>query len=411
MNKYLKRLEVRPASGGEPSRLFQIAVTVWIVFAIVAGVKAVASPIKHNSYYAFQAGTLLWWADQDMYDGTFNEFRYGPAFAVAFSPLAQLPMSLGSLIWMWINLAAFFWALRVLVRDILPAAWTPDREGLFLLLVLMASYRGIWTAQTNTLIFATVVAGIQAIQRQRWGWAAFWLAVPVHIKIWPVAAALLLIACWPRKLLVRWVCALSAVALLPMATRWPSVVLTRYHEWYLGLSGPMLVRHDYRDMWTLWEAVSGPVDKPAYLVLQLSTALLAAALCLWQQRRGATLEQLMTFVLGMWTAWQLLLGPGSERATFSLIAPLTAWAVVTCLSGSRGRALILPAFTLTVLASIGQVERVLRPSFPIVAALHPLGVLVFAAWLVMHARHWQSAECEAEHDEELAVSAGWVPAM
>jgi hypothetical protein len=410
MNKYLKALEIRPTCGGDPSRLFQVAVTVWIVFTIVVGVKAVASPVKHNSYYAFQAGAHLWWAEQDMYDGTFNEFRYGPAFAVVFSPLAQLPLPLGSLIWMWINVTAFFWSLRILVRDILPATWTPDREAVFLLLVLVASYRGIWSAQTNTLIFATVVAGIHAIQQQRWTWAAFWLAVPVHIKIWPVAAALLLIACWPRQLAVRWVCALSAIALWPLTTKWPGVVLARYHEWYQALSGPMQVRHDYRDIWTLWEAVCPPVDKPAYLVLQLSTALLAAALCLWQQRRSTSQSQLMTFVLGMWTAWQLLFGPGSERATFSLIAPLTAWAVVTFTSGSRGRTLAGAAFALTVLASIGQVERLLRPSMPIVAALHPIGVSVFAVWLVMHARHWQSVQQQPEQSERLALPAGWAPA-
>ncbi len=72
------RLEILPTRGGRPTPLFQLAVTLWIVFTVVCGVKAIVSPVKHNSYDAFQAGGELWLADMNMYKGTHHEFRYGP---------------------------------------------------------------------------------------------------------------------------------------------------------------------------------------------------------------------------------------------------------------------------------------------------------------------------------------------
>ena len=368
-----------------------MAIIAWGVFAAVASAKVVVSPLNHNSYAPYELGARLYWADLNMYEYSANEFRYGPAFAVAFSPLTVLPAQLGGLVWLWLNLVAFVWSLRCLAREVLPETWTPNREGLFLLLALVASYRGLWSLQANTLIFAFVVAAMRAILHRQWGRAALWLALPVHIKVWPIAAALLLVACWPRRLAARFTIALLAVAAVPLATKWPSIVFARYHEWYRALTGPMQVRHAYRDMWTLWEVLAPPVDKNSYLILQVCTALLALALCLWQKRRAATTRQLLTVVLGTWVSWQLLFGPGSERATFALIAPLAAWAVVVSFDTARGRVVMVTAFGLMTLASIGQIERAVVDAFPLVLAAHPVGTLLFASWFVVHAGRWRCA--------------------
>jgi len=384
----LRWFEVLPAHGGEATWLFRLSVTLWIVFGVVCGFKAVISPVKHNSFHAFQIGTELWLADLDPYLNSFYEFRYGPAFAELFTPLMILPSRLASLVWMWLNLGVFCWSLRVLIRDILPARWSPDREGVFLLLVLATSYRGLWSAQTNGLILACVVAAMQAILARRWALAAACLAFPVHIKIWPVAGALLLVSCWPRRLALRFSAALAAIGLIPLVTKSPLVLWQRYYDWLGAIGGPMQKRHDYRDAWTIWEAFGTP-DAASYALLQLSMAVLALALCLWQRQKVGTTARLCTFVLGLWTSWQLLFGPGSERNTFCLLAPLTAWGVVTAYSVGRSQVVMSGAYALTFLASIGQFERALVAIFPLVSAAHPLGVCVFAIWLVNFAREWQ----------------------
>jgi hypothetical protein len=99
--------------------------------------------------------------------------------------------------------------------------------------------------------------------------------------------------------------------------------------------------------------------------------------------------------LATWASWQLLFGPGTERATFGIIAPLAAWGLVTTFRIARGRVVMVIAYALMVLGGFGQAERALLPSFPLAAALHPLGVLVFAGWLVVYARDWQSTSRNA----------------
>jgi hypothetical protein len=330
-----------------------------------------------------------------------TDFRYGPLFAVALTPLAVLPTWLGGILWNWLNLGLFFWSVCALARRVFPCHWTLSREAAFLFLVLMGSGRTIWSAQSNPLIFAAVAAAAIAILDQRWWLAAVLLAAPVHIKVWPLAAALLLIACWPRQLGWRFTVALVVLAAVPLLVKPPAVVWARYCDWYTAMMGPMLkIRHQYRDAWTIWHDLVNPsIDLHAYLLVQLATAAGALILCLWQKRRLRSTAKLLTFVLGMWTAWQLAFGPGTERNTFGVIAPLTAWATVVALAEHRGRVVMLTAIFFMDVLAIGHVERTLEPFFLAARAVHPLGVLLFAGWLIYYACHWEPGEAESPQNE------------
>ena len=94
-------------------------------------------------------------------------------------------------------------------------------------------------------------------------------------------------------------------------------------------------------------------------------------------------------MLACWTSWQLVFGPGTERNTFALIAPLTSWALVVAVLEKRGRWLMGLSFLLTILAAIGGVEDL----FPWLKALHPVGVLLFFAWFLWWNRGDANLEC------------------
>lgn len=377
---------LRPMSGEDPTLLYQLAVWLWIGFAIAVSVKMVVSPLDHNNYLNFEDGGRAWWTDDGLYNSDEVDFRYLPPFAVAMTPLAILPSWLGALLWIWVNLGVVVWSLRVLVRDILPTRLTATQEGAFLLLTLVGAIRVFWCAQTNLLVFALVVLAMQAILRRQWMWAALLLTLPIYIKVWPVAAALLLIACWPRQLAGRFVCAMVVVGAVPLATRSWNFVFEQYAKWFSAFLGPMQIRHEYRDAWTVWNLIHAPVHKRAYLALQLGMAAIVLALVIWQKRRKATDQQLMVFILGLWTCWQLIFGPGVERATYGLIAPITAWALVTSHDKRFGFGAILIASGLTFLASLGEVERALMDAYPIVQIAHPVGVAIIGCWLVAYAQ-------------------------
>ena len=203
-------------------------------------------------------------------------------------------------------------------------------------------------------------------------------------------AAMLLVVCRPRQL--AWRFAVSLVGLGRASLPHEAGGVGSFSSITHGMpcwSGRRKIRHFYRDAWTIWELIQQPSPQ-GYMLLQLGTAALVLALC-WRHRSGATGAGLqdreksaLTFALALWTGWQLLFGPGTERNTFGLIAPLGAWAVLLAWQQQRGRLLIGLSFLLTTVATFGVIERALVAHCPAVLATHPIGVLLFIAWLLCY---------------------------
>ena len=255
------------------------ALALWACLAVAVCVKTACADSHHSVYPQFAASSHHWWADKSLYaDYSETEgidgYRYSPAFAVAFTPLAYLPDRLGMMIWNVASIALLVWALHVLVRDVLPGDWPPQRESAFLTLTLVGSAVGIWSGQSNAIITASIMLALAAIVRQRWWAASILLAVPVFIKIWPLAIVMLLIVFWPRQLAWRFAVVCVVLALVPFLTRPPSTVAWQYREWYDGLTGPLQGRWGgYRDAWTIWEQLcAGPANHHVYMAMQLAAA-------------------------------------------------------------------------------------------------------------------------------------------
>jgi hypothetical protein len=399
------------------------AVTLWIVLAVAVTVKLGCFSDNFSVYRMFAGGARHWWHNQSLYASyTISEgldgFRYSPAFAVAITPFVCLPGALGPIAWSLLSIGLLGWAMHVLVRDVLPGRWSTEHEARFLILTLLASAVGIWSLQSNALVTALLVLGLAAGLRQQWWKAALFLAVPVFIKLWPMALVLLLIVYWPRQLLGRFAAVCLALVLFPYLTRPPQIVVWQYREWYLSLTGPLLQGRwpGYRDAWTIWEEVCRLLaHKPdqalyehLYAALSLVTALGVLAWCLWQGRRlaGKTAENsrghLLMLILSMWSSWQLLFGPGTEQLTYGLIAPAASWAVLVSIAERRAIWLTCTAWAMVTFLPSGDIERSLLSIFPLARGLLPLGVVIFIAWLLWHERG--AASCPAFAADEGAVS-------
>ncbi|MGQ9684612.1 MAG: glycosyltransferase family 87 protein [Anaerolineae bacterium] len=361
------------------------------MLALAVAAKAVVQPHQHSVYPVFAAGARLWWADASLYDEYegLGLFRYSPTFAVAMTPLALLSDRVGGVLWGLMSVGLLFWAIRRLVRDVLPGAWPPRQEGLLLGLALVNAVRGLWSLQSNALLIAGVLLAASLIARGRWWPASLLLACATFIKIWPLAAAMLLMAGWPRQLIGRYAACAAGLAMVPFLTRPWGVVLRQYGDWWAMLARTRVVRWPgYRDAWTIWETLWPPVEAHLYIVLQLLTALGVLGWCAWQYRQTECVRRRLTAVLAIWTAWQLLFGPGSERLTYLIVAPLTAWAVVA----SRGllrRLLAFSAWLMTGLLGTGGVQRAVEPLAPGAVVILPLGVAVFVIWVLAH--RWETA--------------------
>jgi len=373
-------------------RWLRWATLLWVGLAVAATGKTIIQGREHFVYPVFAEASRHWWADQSLYTAYegLDFYLYSPTMAVALTPLALLPDRLGGILWNLLSIGLLYWAVRVLVRDVLPGRWSPRGEAVLLALVWVNSVRGVWSGHSNALLLALVVFGLAAVARRRWWSAAVLLALPVYIKIWPLALVMLLAAIWPRQLIGRFCVAAGALAAVPFLTRpWPTV-LWQHREWYLGLTQMAAGRRPtLRDFWRAWEVGFGPVGPQVMLAVQLATAAAVLGWCLWQARRAPGVRHLLTSLLAVWLGWQLLFGPGSERLTYLILAPAASWAVLAAFEQRRLRTLGVAAWLLSGVLGTGAVERAILPYFPAAPIIMPLGAALFLVWVV--AFHWRPA--------------------
>ncbi len=384
------------ATGNAASRPVRLVFCLWAMFFVVFSVKTLVDPVKASVYPAFSGGSHDWWADQPLYGNL--GFYYSPTFAVLVTPFAIWPDAIGGILWVGVSMLLLAYASVVFVRDLAtaePDRWSPQLEAAFSALVGVGCLRGLWSAQSNALLLALVMLAASSVLRGRWWLAAGLLAIPVYIKVWPLAVAGLLICQWPRKLGGRFAVAMIALGLIPFLTKSPAAVVEYYCSWLNCLAERQAdgVRWGgYRDAWTIWEQFRSPVDRHGYQLLQLSAGLATLAWCLWQRWQGRSTRQLLIYTIAAWSAWQLLFGPGTERLTYGLVAPAMSWGIVSCYQQRKVPGMlwagyfVASTFALVYLIGAGHLERWLLPYTTLVMALEPLGIALFAAWLVWFAQ-------------------------
>ncbi|HAH44321.1 MAG TPA: hypothetical protein DCM07_05585, partial [Planctomycetaceae bacterium] len=328
------------------------ALILWAVLWIAVSVKFVVQPENKSVYPCFADSSINWWADRNLYDNEVYKtgFRYSPTFALAFSPFAILPATLGGILWTALNISLLVLALRLLVKEIFPGNWSRFQEACFLILSLAGCTRAIWSAQSNSLVFALAVFAVVSLKKERWWIAAFLLAAAVHIKLWPAALALLLMARFPWQLSTRFAAACALLILPPFLTRPLPVVLEQYQNWYGLLTGPYrtLRQGGLRDAYTIAEQFGTYVDDRIYTLLQLGMAGLALLWCLRLAKISGSMQTYFTGVLTTWVCWQLLVGPGTERLTFLLAAPLASWALIVSFREQCHRILAVIAWLMLI---------------------------------------------------------------
>ncbi len=352
---------------------------------VIVALRPSQNPENHSTYPVFRDAARAWWNGVNVYDfDVFHgDYRYGPSFALVLCLLAWLPFRAGA------DLGPAERGRRLLGDcGLVPSRLSRRRYGpwlrnFVLIAALLPAAHCLYSGQTNLLVFSLVAFAAIAILDERWWLAALLLAVRrAHQGLAAgrgTAAGRLLAAAAGVAVADRAAGGCRPAAAGGAALRGARPIRTVVSASYRA--GP--VRHTYRDAWTIWELISGPVNAKLYAWVQLGSAAIMLGLCLRQRPRLP--PRLVLFVLACWTAWQLVFGPGTERNTFGLIAPLTGWAVVAALRQRRAAWLMGLSYFLTVISAVGGVEDL----NPWLKTLHPLGILLFFAWFLW----WNALEC------------------
>ncbi len=369
-----------------PHRLPALALAAWVVVVLAICGRVLLASKPHGVYPIFAHAGAGWLAGEDLYsapapESGLDQFRYSPAVAALLAPFSLLPDRVGGSLWRLLNAAVYLAAFAWWCAAVVPGGTrlTAARRAALWLLLVPLSVGSLNNGQSNPLVMGLLLAAVAGVARRRWNLAAACVAVAFLFKGYPLAVGLLLAAVYPRQFAPRLALALTAGLALPFLLQRPAYVLGEYEQWLRLVGGDdrkdRPVVNAYRDLWLLFRVAGVPPGKQAYLALQLLTAAGAAALCVagrvacWPRRR------LLTALLSLGVCWMLLCGPATESATYLMLAPVLAWAVVEgCSAGATWRSRWLP------LASFGVLTLAQAAVwFPVGKPLHALGVQPLAA--------------------------------
>jgi hypothetical protein len=421
------------------------AALLWIVFAVAVSVQMVRHPLERNVLNELAKGPMSWWSTDYFAYETNVDYVYTPTFSVFYTFFWILPPKIGSTLWTLFGLGILGWGSIRLLRDVLPTTWSDGQRAAFLGLTLIGNVRGLWSGQSNALIIGLAMFGIAAIARRKWWQAAWFLTLPIYIKVWPIALVMLIAPIWSRQLIRRVAIVALILAAVPWLTQKSDFVARQHVGYYDLIVGQRIGNRQpgYRDGLTLIREVRKlflPTPQPTekqltiesplpsasnYNFVQLSAA---AMLFLWvmfhrRQREQTQIDStfetsrknlFLMSVLSLWASWELLFGPGSERLTLGILAPSLAWAVVQSAAlrkqfSEQNRSRSIPAFAMivsltaylcTYIVGSGEVERAIERNLlrldegaqklaKVIGdpahAIVPLGIVLFVIWMiVMH---------------------------
>jgi hypothetical protein len=307
-------------------------ITLWTALIIGVLIRSMLKPMSGTVFPIFHTAGDHWLHSKDLYDG--HDYLYSPLVAALFSPLALLPLWLATLLWRTGVTAAYLIAVRAWLRNGTGRIPAKNHAVVFLIL-LPLSVGSINNAQANPLVIALVMFALIASRASRWALAALCIAAVTYLKIYPLAAGLLIAVLFPGKFTWRLGVTLLALGALSLVLQKPSYVLEQYHSWVTTRSVDerhFNVENRPRDLWTLLAACGIELNLRLYFFVQILGGVAIAALCLFGRLKKWGTDRLLTVIFTLVSCWMLLLGPATESSTYTILAPAISLAAVEAFS-------------------------------------------------------------------------------
>ncbi len=317
------------------------AIVLWAVALVVIGARLwVLGPGERTLFPVYQTGGRNWVQGADLYPtevlgAGHGLYRYSPAVAVGFVPFSPLPQKVADSLWRAILVAALLCGALGMARAVgIVASRRPLGRGraalLLLLLLPAAAYLG--NGQANAMVIGLVLGAFAAAGKRRWNVAAVCMACAALLKVYPIAAGLLLAVLHPRRFGLRFLLALAVGLALPFACQEPAYVLRQYQLWFRyaareDRSGWSLECTNI-DLQLLFRVWATPIPLHAYRLIEVAAGLAFAAIC-WVARARRSEQRSLTLALGLGCTWMTVLGPASEAATYLILLPCVALGVLS----------------------------------------------------------------------------------
>jgi hypothetical protein len=360
----------------------------WILVLLGICIRIGMAPRSHDVFGTYLDAGQRWRAGESLYTYT-RGFVYSPLVAAFFSLFSWLPVSLGSTLWRLLNAALFagavFWWLNTILRNRI----SRQSHWVVFLLILPLSLGNFNNGQVNPMIIGLLMIAILAAHEDRWMLSALAIGCATYLKIYPLSVGLLLVLVYPRQLAWRLALVLILMGGFSFLLQHPPYVLEQYQRWFRTRAADdrrMNMDIAPRDFAMVLRLLQINLSGRLLTLLQLLAAGAAAAVCLYGRLQKWSSERLSGWVLAAGTSWMLLFGPSTEDATYVLIAPALACALVEAFHRNvslRMRVLICASFAFLLVGLILNAFFGLKKT-PALMSVQPFGAVLFA----VHAAIW-----------------------
>jgi hypothetical protein len=379
---------VKPLTQPKMQRLLNsIVIGLWVAVLLATWIRIGLFSHSHDVFATYADAGRTWTASQPLYSYT-RGFVYSPLIAAFFAPFSWLPISLGSVLWRLLTAAIFvgaiFWWLKSAINSRIPKS----SYWLAFLLILPLSLGNFNNGQVNPMIIGLLMVAILAAYEERWTLSAIAVGFSAYLKIYPLSLGLLLVLLYPRQLGWRLALTLILMGAVSFVLQRPAYVLEQYQRWFSTRAGDnRRVNMDIapRDFVMILRLLHINLSAGAVLVLQVLAGAAAAVLCLVGSLRKWSQERLLTCVFATGTCWMLLFGPTTEDATYAMIAPVLAFALLQAFQQKNHwwmRFLVCASFAILLLGLILNAFFGLKKT-PLLMSVQPFGALLFAVYSVL----------------------------
>ncbi len=366
-------------------RRVRLALFVWAAALGGIAVHAHFFPRLHSVFDVYGGASSAWWEGRDPYEGYLSSyFRYSPLFAIAVTPFARLPEAWGVPLWKLVGGILYLSGLFVFFRDQRTLGKTREGFAAELFLALPLSAISLYNGQANLVMLSAILFGLAAAAREHWLRAGTLLALATLVKGYPLALTALVASAAPAVVL-PFLAALAGGLALPFLTQSTNFVVDATSRWLrLLFDTPTVRRAGYHSFDQLLRVVGVPVSPSLYALLAVAAGAGGLALCLVRGRSSPDSRERLLFAYQVFAVWAVLFGPAAEPATYILLAPALAPAVVRAFERTAPftvRALILASYALVGPLSTDAFGPAARRLVQGHGGL-PLGALLFGVVLV-----------------------------
>jgi hypothetical protein len=323
--------------------LERLAVGLWALLLLGVAGRVAVSPVHSQTVLPIYLNAAQRWAlalDVYVVQHPMDVFRNPPGVAAAFIPLKWFPERVAGLIWRGLGAAVFLMGLTKWVRHGLPRPLTAGERGALFSLAVLPSLPSLNNGQVNLLIAGLLLLGAAAAARARGIVAGLWVALAAALKVYPIAAAMLLAIPNARRLLLAFALAGAGLAIAPFLTGRTDYVVAEYQSFLQSVHENDRTGADRsrwpRDAFLLVRVWAGQPAPEIYLGIQLGVAVGMAGLVFAVARRTRDPRRSVPLALNLGCVWMTVFGPATEAHTYTILGPTAAAVVVFAVAERRG---------------------------------------------------------------------------